>query len=70
MKVTSVLLLFWVVIGAALFGANAACNGDACTEGQWYGTIFGLIVWGVVGAPLILAFVFLSLTWVLQRFPR
>jgi hypothetical protein len=70
MKAIGVLLLCWLIAGVVLFAANAICGGDACSEGQWYGTILGLIAWGVVGLPLILASGFVFLTWINQRLPR
>lgn len=56
-RILAIAQIAWLVAGALLLWANTFCSGDSCSEGQWFGTILGLIAWSLVEVPLALALV-------------
>jgi hypothetical protein len=62
--------LAWIVVGAALLAVNTVCSGERCTEGEWFGTVIGLVIWGIIEVPILASVVFASAHAVLTRLPR
>ena len=70
MKSVAVVVAAWLVVGLVLFGVNATCSGDQCSDGAWYASVLGLIAWGIVGVPIVLGAAFIVIDRLLRKVPR
>lgn len=53
LRTVSFVAVVWILVGALLLALNASCSGVRCSEGQWFATIFLLIVWGCAGVGVV-----------------